>query len=42
MPNLSNVAARPAMATIKGKEYKLSVLSINDFADFEKNASLDG
>ena len=36
MANLSNVAARPAMVNIKGKEYKLSVLSINDFADFEK------
>lgn len=36
MTDLASVAARPAMATIKGKEYKLSVLSIDDLADFEK------
>ena len=36
MNQLDKVAGRPAMVNIKGKEYKLSILSINDFADFEK------
>jgi len=36
LPELHKVAGRPTMADIKGKEYKLSVLTIDDLADFEK------
>jgi hypothetical protein len=36
MAELNRVAGRPTTATIKGKEYKLSVLTIDDLADFEK------
>lgn len=39
MAELNKVAARPAVVTIKGKEYKLSVLTIDDLADFEKKVS---
>lgn len=36
MANLDEVAGRPIVTKIKGKEYKLSLLNIDDLADFEK------